>query len=151
MRHIHTNLSDNQLINFCNGCKKKLDTGGDDYWRNDFGEFLAAYFFPLEAYWSSRPWKDDAAGIFLNNANSWRSWTYEIRFNEAHDIITGAEAWCASDAQWTLYSDELENASQDNVDMLNAFLLKSQNEDAGITNYGGVIEEWVQKKVGLKP
>lgn len=146
---IHTNLRDDQLIDFCNKCKKELDRRGHDYWRDDFGEFLAAYFAQLEDYWLNSPWKADAAGIFLNSANSWRSWTYEIRFNEAHNIVDGAEAWCASDAQWTLYADELENAPPEDVDLLNAFLLKSLNEDVGITNYGGAVEDWVRKEAGL--
>lgn len=144
--HIHTNLRDGQLADFCHECMKPLDK-----WREDFGKFLAAYFSPLTAYWSEGPDRRDAAGIFLNGANSWRSWTYEIRFNEAHDIVAGIEAWCVSDAQWTLYSDELENASPADVDSLSAFLSTSLNEDTGMTNYGEVIEQWVREKVGLRP
>jgi hypothetical protein len=65
-------------------------------WRDAFARFLAAYFPHPSAYWTRRPYMPDPDGIFENPDNSWRAWTFEIRFRESQ-CIQARMAWSFSE------------------------------------------------------
>jgi len=113
-RWIQSNLMDDDNVIFSFIVASTIDSTSATSWRSSMHEFSAAYFTPLENYFSERPCQNCGKGrldpeeIFaVENGNSWRAWTWEIRFH-AGLAITAAAWWCGSKQQMSKYKEGLK-------------------------------------------
>lgn len=119
-------------------------------WRDAFTIYLAAYFNPLEAYWTGRPWQDDPDGLF-HTANSWRAWVFEVRFDKGPNLLA-ASAWCArpdqADLLYELAEEHPPLGSQ--YSNLQEFIETTEElVPGGSPYYCEEVEDWVRGKAGL--
>ncbi|HXD29697.1 MAG TPA: hypothetical protein VN643_01180 [Pyrinomonadaceae bacterium] len=119
-------------------------------WRVDFKKYLAAFFHPLQAYWSGRPWQDDPDGLF-QAPNSWRAWVFEVRFDKGPDWLS-ASAWCARPDQADLLYEAAEQhpplgSQHSHLQLFIETVLELM--PGGSPYYCEEIEDWVRREVRL--
>jgi hypothetical protein len=115
-------------------------------WRTDFAQFLAAYFGPLRGYVFGRPAKVDPEEIYAAaSGNTWRSWTYEIRFRDPQ-AIAEAVYWSASKQQMDLFHQYFTTCSPSEQNVLRSFLDRASDK-SGSLHYTDEIEQKVYEVV----
>lgn len=149
---IRSNLSDDVGTRraFCVECMINIGA-----WRDRFAEYLAAYFTPIDVYWSEGPpTRPDPQGVFQKLGNTWRAWTFEVRFCESHTIMD-AQGWCPSERQFEIYTRQMLVAPPSHHDVLEQFLeraIKPEDDDllAGELHFLNVVEEWIVKTIEIR-
>jgi hypothetical protein len=90
--YISTNLSNNKALEqFVAASLIKLD----EWRRKGFARYLAAYFSSPADYFTGRPIEPDPEELHIRPGNTWRAWTFEVRFHE-NQKLDGAIKWCGS-------------------------------------------------------
>jgi hypothetical protein len=120
-------------------------------WRSEFARFLAGFFDPLRNYWTGRPTYADPEQVFTLD-NTWRAWTFEVRFAEPHAIIDRV-AWTARKAQLDLL--RRKQAAQpvsvpgEPDTMLDEFLKLPPLKPDGNEFFCEDLESWVMDQLGI--
>jgi hypothetical protein len=117
-------------------------------WRENFSVYLAAYFFPLQHYWKSRPYRPDPDGIFDNSCNQWRAWVFEILLEGLQDFGQ-AVAWCGSRDNSSSIRKALINTVSPFSFAPYAKLVDRDLCPGGADDYIEVMEDWVVAQLVL--
>lgn len=121
-------------------------------WRDDFARFLSAYFDPLTDYWEGRPAYDDTEGLFTLAANSFRAWTFEVRFAEGHSVLDRV-AWVADkrvmDSLRQRQHEQPVAVPGEPETVLDQFLKQPPLNPDGSNLFCEELESWVRTQVSL--
>jgi len=147
--HIKTNLPSNDPLVLRAFTQESLSDLGE--WRDAFAVFLAAYFRKPADFWGARPCKADPDGVFKNPDNTWRAWTFEVRFYEGHNVCSRV-AWAHSEAVVERLTEMLIDEPPQGAfpTPLQQFLEgKPSLSPQGNVDFCGEIERWTQREVGI--
>lgn len=125
-----------------------------DGWRDPFAMYIAAYFPDRVGYWTGRPARLDPEDIYQHHGNSYRAWTFEVRFSEGHSIYRHLSGWCARETFMTELRRLLDLTPLTGPDgvpsPLERFLLSGRLIiPTGDPDFCGRMEQWIRAELDL--
>jgi hypothetical protein len=124
-------------------------------WRTAFGHYLAAYFSTPLDYWTARqPSRVDPEGIYRHPDNTFRAWTFEVRFSEGHSIYNNLAAWSARETFITelrriLDATPLSDPAGEQSPIERFLAIAPNITPKGDPDFCGSMERWIRSTLSI--